>query len=190
MIIGIAGRKRSGKDTIANYLRDRHGYIVRKFAAPLKEALKSLFALSDEQVEGNQKEDADPRWGVSPRQLMQFFGTEVMQHKAQELLPEIQKSFAVKRMFIDDLPKKTVISDVRFKHEADELKKRGALLIKVVRGIPNSSNEHPSETEVDNLECDLVIQNNGTLEDLYAQVNEITRCPLYKFMFLTEDLLS
>ena len=191
-IIGIIGRRRVGKDTLADYINKNYEYKIKKFAQPMKDALKCLFDLTDQQLEGPEKDEIDIRWGVSPRKMMQFIGTEVLQFKLQELIPDIETKFAVKRMFIDNNSEdKIVISDVRFEHEVVELRKRGALLIKIVRNIEfTDSDNHISESGIDNLYADIVIHNNGTLNELFDQVKEITLCPLYKFMFLTDDLLN
>jgi hypothetical protein len=59
-----------------------------------------------------------------------------------------------------------IIHDVRFIKEADEILKRGGILIRLNKeGI--SSNTHISETELDNYDkFTHVYNNNGTLNDL------------------------
>lgn len=66
-----------------------------------------------------------------------------------------------------------IISDVRFPNEAEAIKKRDGILIKVVRdNIPTM--DHESETALDNYnDWDYVIDNNGTIEDLIEKVKQI-----------------
>jgi hypothetical protein len=120
-VIAICGLKRSGKDTIADYLCEEHGYEKIKIAAPLKDALKVMFGFSDEQIEGDSKDVIDIKWGITPRKVMQFFGTEVMQYQIQDLLPNVGRTFWIKSLMeqhISKFPhKKYVIPDLRFKHE-------------------------------------------------------------------------
>ena len=78
MIIGLSGKKRVGKDTIADHLVKRHGFIKYSFADPIKDIAKVLFSFSDEQLYGNDKEKLDERWNIIPRDFYQKFGTDYM----------------------------------------------------------------------------------------------------------------
>jgi len=178
-IIGLVGRRRSGKDAAADYLTTAYGYTKRKFAAPLKSAIGALFDFSEEQLEGELKDVVDPRWGASPRRLMQYFGTDVMQHNMQLVLPSIGRGFAVKRMFIGEGSGggqgMVAISDVRFVHEAVAIRERGGVLLKLIRnnvvGGWDGIDAHTSETELEGIICDKIIENNGDLEGLYRGIN-------------------
>jgi hypothetical protein len=131
-IIAICGEKRSGKDVLAEHLVRNHGYTKISFADPLKKVVKTLFNFSDIQVgidegenAGSEKDTVDDRWGISPRQALQFFGTEVLQYKIQELLPTINRDFfaesLVSRIKATGI-QKYVINDLRFLHEYLKLK--------------------------------------------------------------------
>ncbi len=66
-----------------------------------------------------------------------------------------------------------IVSDVRYKNEADELLSRGALLIRINREL-DSSDTHQSEVDLDSYDkFSYVIENDGSLEDLYNKVKEI-----------------
>jgi hypothetical protein len=67
-----------------------------------------------------------------------------------------------------------VISDVRFIHEANEIKNRGGYLIKIIRNT-NLIDTHISETGIDSLPYDKLIDNNGTLDELNDKVNNIMK---------------
>lgn len=49
-LIGIIGKKRSGKDTISDYLIKNYGYQKYGFADPLKRGAKEIFGFTDEQL--------------------------------------------------------------------------------------------------------------------------------------------
>lgn len=75
-----------------------------------------------------------------------------------------------------------IITDTRFPNEADAVKSRDGINIRLNRPNPkgiindfeNSDiNLHPSETALDNYTFDYVIENNGTIEDLIIKVKEI-----------------
>jgi hypothetical protein len=174
-IIGVCGYKRNGKDTVAQHLATQYGYTHVKFAQPLKTWIQELFQLTQEQVEGAEKDQVDPAWGVSPRQIMQFMGTEVMQFKIQELLPHVGRTFWVQRLF-KELPEdaRLVISDVRFQHEVDEIRRRDptAVILRVERQHPHPHGDvHVSEVELLNLRPDVCIPNDGTIKDLWTRID-------------------
>lgn len=63
------------------------------------------------------------------------------------------------------------ITDMRFPNEYDAIKSRGGILIRINR--PDvTSNDHPSETSLDNFKFDYVINNDGTLEDFKLKVED------------------
>ena len=129
-IILLSGPKRCGKDTLANYLKDNYNYEHLKITSKLKECIKLFFDLEDYDLE-EIKELTNPEWKTSPRKMMQFIGTEMFQYKIQELLPNVGKKFWIKSLFNNTLISKLtdtnedykiVISDLRFKHELEEIK--------------------------------------------------------------------
>jgi len=160
-IIAICGAKRSGKDILSKYIVSKYNYKKISFAEPLKNAVKALFNFNDIQVgideengNGYEKDMIDKRWGISPRKALQFFGTEVMQNTINELIP-----------------KNYVISDLRFLHEYNKLKKsekvKYLIIIKINRpSIICDIDSHISENEYINIPHDIEIINDGTIDDL------------------------
>ena len=192
LIIGISGRKRHGKDEIANALSSR-GVLRVAFADELKRYAMELWDLSFEQMYGGNevREVIDPRWGVTPRFIMQQFGTEVGRsvHKetwVRKTLRLIDRAHGGSHVLLPDLVRRRfrefqfdfgsgaadvwAIPDCRFPSEAEAIKARGGVIIKVVRPSLVSNDTHASETEVDNVVADHLIVNDGTLDDLRAKV--------------------
>ena len=66
-----------------------------------------------------------------------------------------------------------IITDMRFLNEMEAVKKRGGITIRVNRNLEESKDQHESETELDNVEFDYIINNNGTIEELIEKVKEI-----------------
>ena len=60
LILGVAGPARSGKSTLARYLREDHGFFEITFAGPIKQACATLFKWSAAQLHGPKKEEFDP----------------------------------------------------------------------------------------------------------------------------------
>jgi hypothetical protein len=174
VLIGIIGKKYSGKDTIADYLVANHNFKKMAFADPVKKITKELFNFSDEQLYGNLKETVDTRWGISPREAFQKIGTEFGQFGIHTYFPSMERfgrSLWVERLFAEYIrDENTVISDVRFKHEIDRIKKENGIIIKIIRDN-NYIDNHISENEIDTEECKIFF-NNGTKDELYNSVEQ------------------
>ena len=180
-IIAICGYKRSGKDTIAEYLTKNYNYNHYKITDKLRKVVQLLFNLNDNDYEKN-KEINDTRWNTTPRKIMQFIGTEVFQYKIQELIPNISRNFWIKSLLSDELldniknnNHKIVISDLRFIHEYENLKQLNIplVIIKVTNNKIKNIDNHISETEHLKIPIDYEIENNGTLQQLYDNINKI-----------------
>jgi len=178
MIIGVIGKKRSGKDTTGDYLINNKGYMKYSFAAPLKKAAMEIFGFTDDQVNGDLKEVIDPRWGVTPRNILQVMGTELFQFDIQKYIPEfknIGREIWVKRFKLwyteNEIKDNIVITDVRFQHEVDAIINLGGVVWKIERPSLSFIDEHPSEKEMDLITgYNTVIINDGTLDDLYDKI--------------------
>ena len=167
MIIGFMGKAGAGKTTAAQAAeRFVINSVIKSFATPLKQAVKKLFLFSDEQVFGTyeQKAAIDPRWGVTPREVLQKIGTDCI----REMLC---KDFWVRRMEaeIEALDNAVVIiDDVRFVDEAQMILDRGGVLI-AIRRPPEAVGVHSSERPPYALATHEIV-NNNSLTFFKAQV--------------------
>ena len=190
MLIGLVGLIGSGKDTVAERLVSHHGFKRDSFAKSLKDAVSNIFGWDRELVEGNTKESRtwreqpDVFWSkkfnkdVTPRWVLQHFGTEVMRQNMHDAI------------WIDSCLARykgepTVISDTRFENEIKTIRESGGKIILVKRGqdpdwftsyvegniIP--AGIHSSEYAWAKSDFDHVIKNDGTLEELYQQVDDL-----------------
>ena len=194
-IIAICGAKRCGKDVLAEHLVNKYNYERVAFANPLKIAVKNLFNFDDDQVgigkdEGTDRKDiVDERWGITPRAALQFFGTEIMQEKIQELLPNMKRNFFANTLknYIENAEnsgndKRYVISDLRFIHEHEMLLNmpnisiNDIMVIRVIRPSENRAKEqepHISELEYVDIPYDIIMINNGTIDDYIRRFEQI-----------------
>lgn len=185
-IIGITGKKYSGKDTIANYLVNDYWYEKMAYASPLKETCRILFGFNDDQLYGTKKEEIDERWAVAPRKVFQYIGTDLFRKQMNNLIPGLNDGFWVKclseqiKLKLEHDPNSLiVVSDIRFQNEIDELKKlhNDVLIIRVTRpslDATNKSDTHDSENMIDKLSCvDYDVVNDSDIESLYNKINEI-----------------
>jgi hypothetical protein len=192
-IIALCGAKRCGKDVLAEHLVNKYNYERVAFADPLKLAVKSLFNFDDDQVgigkdNGEGKKDiVDENWGITPRSALQFFGTEIMQEKIQEILPNLNKSFfanSLKNNIINKMNtnegQKFVISDLRFMHEYEALfsipkiRKEDIVVIRVIRPSNLSvADPHISEIEYMKIPYDVLLMNDDTIENYINKFEKI-----------------
>jgi hypothetical protein len=178
MIVGLLGEKGTGKDTSADYIVQKYNFIRYAFANPIKEACRHMFGFNDEQLYGKLKDVADKHWGITPRQAFQVVGTNFAQFILPEQLPELKqfgRYFWVHRFlqFHSQNPNKDiVISDVRFQHEVNAIKKLDGIIIKIYKKT-DSSDTHVSETEVNTIKnFDYIVNNNETINSLHKQLTD------------------
>lgn len=179
MIIAITGYKRSGKNTVSDYLKSKYGFEDYAFAKPIKETASLIFGWSLDHIE-NYKETVDERYGISPRQFLQWFGTEAMQYNLPEYYSDMKEKIGrgIWVKIFEELLRcnpntNYAISDFRFPHEEKSLKALGAYTIKVINPRINNTDMHESEKHIDEFKCDYFIYNIDTFETLYSQVDEI-----------------
>lgn len=169
MIIGFCGKKGSGKTYFSNYLVKKFKFHLLSFATPLKEATKIIFNLTDDEVKNpNKKEIIIPRLNASPRQLMQWMGTEVMRENFNKTF-NYQGSIwvdnvkeQIKSLLSKDEHMNIVIDDVRFQNEIDMIHELGGIVIqiKLIDNIINETSYHPSENQKLSFDYDMI--NNKT----------------------------
>lgn len=182
VLIGLMGKKGSGKTTGAQYLINKYHFVEESFANPLKKACQELFLLSHSQVFGTQeeKETPDPRWfRCSPRKILQYVGTDLLRDNLDKIMPGIGKDIFTHRFklwYEEELIKNpllcVVISDVRFQNEVDFIQSLGGTIIKINRETGIESDSHPSEMEMNRItNFDYLIDNNATLDEFYQKLN-------------------
>lgn len=174
LIVGVIGKAGSGKDTVADYLVSRYAFTKLALADPLKEGIQKFFVIPDDVMYDRVKREQElpdmPGWSV--RKLLQYVGTELVRTHVDD--------YAWVKSLFKRLPPggSVVVSDVRFPNEVEGIRSYApadmrVLFIKVVRpghagvdvGIPNHA------SEIHDLPADIVLQNQSTLECLYADVD-------------------
>lgn len=162
-VIGITGLKRSGKSTLATILGDTH--IRMSFARPLKRMLKAM-GLTDDELED--KETVLPRFGKTPRFLLQTLGTEWGRKMVeQNIWLNIAREEATKYLSVGQ---RVCFDDVRFDNEANLIHQLGGEVWHIKRGPQENTDGHVSEKGVAAHFIHRVVYNSGSCEDLAAHI--------------------
>lgn len=166
--IGIVGKARSGKDTLADYLCEELGYTRYAFGDEVKRHYHAIFGDTD----------VKPRRGYpcqgKPRRGYQWFGQAMRQHQPDIWIQKVLKKIEREQ------PERIVITDCRQQNEFDVLRDNGFFIVKIecddeVRiermkklGDKFTADDlnHATEKAVDSFEPDIVIENNGTITDM------------------------
>jgi hypothetical protein len=129
---------------------------------------------------------------LTPRWVLQYWGTEVMRRGFHDdiWIASIENK-------IRNLQDNVVISDCRFPNEISSIRSSGGLIVRTCRGpepewynfalqenLENSEaakwelikrKVHASETAWIGTEFDHVLNNNGSMDELYAQVDNLIK---------------
>lgn len=185
-IVGVCGKGGSGKDTIANYLVKNYGYHRVAAADAMKEDLcryldmdlKTLESIKNKKLCLWDMQDAKVvnHGKFSIRRFLQLFGMDMRYRIADTYWLERSIQDKVKELGTNGQTN-IVVSDVRFEIEYDWITASGGDVIYVDgrTGLTKDQSKHISEDFVNTTakdRCYPVIDNSGTLEQLYSQVEE------------------
>jgi hypothetical protein len=198
MIVGLVGFIGSGKGTVGDILEQK-GFVKDSFAKPLKDACSVMFGWPREMLEGDTevsrkwREEPDQYWSekfgheFSPRLALQLMGTEAGRNVFHE---DVWVISLLNRARGKDV----VVTDVRFQNEIKYIQDNGGIVVRIKRGeepewydLALDANQgfssaqmgmrdkgiHQSEWDWIGSDFDLVIENNGTIDELGKQVDEL-----------------
>jgi hypothetical protein len=164
-VIGISGKKQSGKDTVADIILSiaEEKAIKYSFGIELKKEIARACNCSLEYIEEH-KALFRPMlqwWGTEYRR--QLFGKDYWIKKMAQALSHLQEeNFKI-----------VIITDVRFENELQYLKYLWkAPIYRVERTNGAKVDLHPSEIALDGETFDFVLYNNGTIAELADQVKK------------------
>jgi hypothetical protein len=195
IVVGILGYSRSGKDTLADLLVQRHGFVKLSFAAQLKDMLRVLdpyieawdggIRLTQAEGQGLTEDDIKEHF-PEYRRLLQVLGTDCI----RALDPGFWVRAVADNLMYQAPDARIVIPDVRFPNEADFVKKGvteddhyatvpgekfSGRLWRVHRPLRTEKDVHPSETGVDRIKTDETIHNNQGIGELIPLVDSLAR---------------
>ena len=154
-IISLSGKIASGKSTLARYIIENMPdmrFVEKSFAYNLKMITSIISGLPMEDMlshEGKNKV-LELYGGITVGRLQQLIGTDLFREHFDDMV-------WVKSLFssFDAGNDNWIVSDVRFKNEADHIRSIGGILIRLegdpggLRAKSTRDMNHPSETELD-----------------------------------------
>lgn len=192
ILIGLAGRAGSGKDTVGAIIRTHfntrgYGTQLLSFAGPLKKICQEVYDFSDRQMTVLEEKNApDMRYPradgtfLTPREAMQKLGSEWGRACYPGTWVDYGIRLAEQAMYPTPFGiwRNVVFTDVRFINEAKAIRNINGQVWRIRRpeadAVPAS---HLSETEMDSEEfwavVDYWVLNNGSLEHLVGAVKAL-----------------
>lgn len=175
-IVLISGKARHGKDTVAGIIEQSvkergERVLVTHYADLVKYICKSFFGWDGKKDERG-------------RHILQYVGTDVVRKQN----PTFWLDFLVSVLkFFDGEWDYVIIPDTRFKNEVFGMIDAGfdVTHLRVVRnnvedGLTPEQRMHQSEIDLDDVEPDAFIYNNGTIFDLNITVEDILEEYVYE----------
>lgn len=179
-LIGVAGNgKRAGKDSFADVLVRHYGFKYYSLSAPILAHLCILnplvtadlrFAEVFEEYGYEEAKDKFPEF----RTLMVRYGTDLGRKIFSDYI-WVDECVAWVQQF---KPEKLVIPNIRFANEIEMIKFLGGQIVYIHRpgNVPAidgvTGKPHESDLSVKPSDCDVVIHNSGTLDDLVAKAHD------------------
>lgn len=171
MLIGISGKAGAGKDTLAQCIQEIDSrFEIKKFADKLKRCAAILTGFEDQWSQAG-KQHYLYDWEMTVGEFQQKLGTEAVRDG-------IHKDGWVLALFADydytwhtfEKPSNWIITDVRFKNEADVIRERGGFLVRIngTRTSDVRNRNHISETSLDNYD-----KFDYTFDNSQLELNEL-----------------
>ena len=180
-VYAILGAKRCGKDTIADYIKSKVDATKLACAAPLKRVVCAMFGITQEQLD-KWKNEKYTFYAVAPdgtKELMNCNFRSVLADGGVAMKEELGTDFFTKcahKTMLESASGTFVVPDLRMQDEHDWFQKAPCetVFIRVKRDVEKDANStHITETELEQLGYDVLIENNGTIEELYAKIDAI-----------------
>jgi hypothetical protein len=159
MRIAFGHKSRSGKDTCADYIIKRYGGTKLNIAAPVYAISFSIQQVLNLPV--GQKEP--PLLQYIGEGMRNIYGKDIW---VRQLGPKIEHQGAGEHL---------IVADLRYSNEAEYLRAKGFTLVNIRR--PNRPIDrdpsHISENDLNEYDFDFTIINDGTLGELYEEVEHL-----------------
>ena len=169
----LIGKSGSGKSTLSKYICDTYKFKRYALGDDVKSFISELTTILNDLNPSNELINLDDLYNVETknkyRKHMQLIATDLCQKYFGKTCWCNSLNNHINEHHIEE---NFILEDCRFIHEYECFKNENTIVIKLERDTENKF-EHVSETEILNyVEPNLVIHNNGDLNDLYNQFEE------------------
>lgn len=186
-LIGLCGYAQVGKDTAASLLINA-GWERVAFADKLRDVLYAMNPIVGSFDDGEWPFFRDDQDDVRVRGIVDACGWDEAKTSAVEIRQLLQRlGTEAGRENIDNniwvglgedkieaaFPNPVVVTDCRFQNELALIKRRKGTLVWIDRPGVEPANAHASEHSVSRSDCDLVLDNDGSIEDLAVKVKNL-----------------
>lgn len=174
------------------WLEEKSGWEIKKWAGKLKYIAAILTGIPISKFEDQEfkKTNLGPEWDMTVRDLLQKLGTDAMRNglhpnswvnalMADYTPTQVQWSQGPLGGYEDGPMPNWIITDTRFPNEAQAIKDKGGIVIKVQRPGVGPVNDHPSETALKYYEFDYIINNDDSLKELLTKVRKFTESSVF-----------
>lgn len=188
-LIGLGGKLRSGKDAFADYLVEHHGYVKMGMSDILHESALAMNPIVDAYLDYDEisfapflqlvtyREATEKRGYVAAKEefpeyraFLQRMGTEFGRNIIDE---DLWVGLTRNRIFEQfDQGMNVVVTGIRFPNELrmiSDAKGRSIWINRPGLATAEAHAAHASETGVTAEDFDIVVQNDGDLDELYAK---------------------
>ena len=169
------------------WLKERSNWEIKKWAGKLKQIASILTNIKITKFEDQEfkKSTLGIEWGeMSVREFLQKLGTDGLRNglHSNVWVNALMSEYVINKEHFNDIANgrevgdgypNWVVTDTRFPNEAEAVKQKGGIVVRVNRNGVKPVNSHPSEVGLDNWAFDHVIENNGSIEDLIEKVKAI-----------------
>lgn len=177
-LVSFSGYATAGKDAAADALVKNQGFVKTFMSKPLMNALLTLDPWIKFAGDTERYSDLHERVGYDEsknnpevRRLLQTLGTEIGRNMFYEdaWLDLVFKEIAK----LHDDGKDVCLTGVRYPNELDRVRSAGGITIWIDRPGIEAVNTHSSEHTLAPWDCDIVVINSGTLDELSEKLNKL-----------------
>jgi dephospho-CoA kinase len=176
IILGLVGEIASGKSTVTDYIKQKYGAVSFRFSDILRDVLKRIY-----------KEESRANLQLVSQVLRQNFGEDVMSKILAQDAASSEHSLLITEgirrpadvSYLQELPGFHIIAlnveeRIRFDRLLERVEENPGDRNKTWEQFQQES-QAESEQKIKEIaaKADIVIDNNGTLEQLYKQVDQI-----------------
>ena len=179
-LIILSGKKRVGKDTVANLFNDYtyHKYALRAFAEPVKKAVSSAIGVNTYHANLFKDEKL-----IDVNNTQSNLTIRELYRKTADFYKELLGDDIFTKIMMRNLASekseypRVIITDMRFKVEYEQMKQLDPVFIRIKSNMGNTDT-HPSEIDLDDIpdsDFHFIIDNTGTRTQLKEQVQTIVK---------------